>query len=260
MKVLLLLLGNRMVATLFRRQTGLDESDDELVIVPVVEHCDRDGAGLLAVLPRPDGVADVYAAILISGSSCMVTDCAPWSEQLAGWLREVVALDRTPVLGVCYGHQLLAHALGGKVRFNPAGRGLGTVAVAVDEHAVADDAVFSVFAQRPEVFMYASHVQHVCRLPFNAVRLARSAIDDNYAFRAGKWTYGTQFHPEFTSELVQNIITMRESALALEGRGDAVESLARVRHSPHGSELLRRFVDVARQKWHAEHGPVRSRL
>ena len=47
------------------------------------------------------------AGVVITGSHAMVTDHEPWSERTAAWLREGVALHK-PVLGICYGHQLLA--------------------------------------------------------------------------------------------------------------------------------------------------------
>jgi GMP synthase (glutamine-hydrolysing) len=62
------------------------------------------------VLPEPDDVAGV----VITGSHSMVTDHEPWSERAAAWLRRAV-VRQTPVLGICYGHQLLAYALGGEV-------------------------------------------------------------------------------------------------------------------------------------------------
>ena len=58
----------------------------------------------------------------------MVSEREPWSERAAEWLREV-AQRGIPLLGICYGHQLLAHALGGRVGANPQGREIGTVEV-----------------------------------------------------------------------------------------------------------------------------------
>lgn len=58
----------------------------------------------------------------------MVTDHGPWSEYTAMWLRETVE-QHTPVLGTCYGHQMLAYALGGEVGNNPHGYETGTVNV-----------------------------------------------------------------------------------------------------------------------------------
>ena len=61
-------------------------------------------------LPKPASAA----GIVITGSHDMVTDHRDWSERAAGWLSEAVS-SGVPTLGICYGHQLLAYALGGKV-------------------------------------------------------------------------------------------------------------------------------------------------
>jgi len=71
-------------------------------------------------LPDPAEVAGV----VITGSHSMVTDREPWSEQTALWLRGAVAAEAA-VLGICYGYQLLAHAIGGEVDFHPGGIELG---------------------------------------------------------------------------------------------------------------------------------------
>src|SRR5690348_5594920 len=73
------------------------------------------------VLPDP---RDVTGAV-ITGSAAMVTERAAWSECTAGWIRDAMDAE-TPLFGVCYGHQLMAHALGGTVGWLPAGREIGT--------------------------------------------------------------------------------------------------------------------------------------
>src|SRR5690348_9614466 len=90
----------------FRGAFGLPEGDVEVVRV-------FEGA------PLPAGHA--YRAMVVTGSAAMVTDREPWSVATAEYLLE--ALERNvPILGVCYGHQLLADALGGRVANNPRGR------------------------------------------------------------------------------------------------------------------------------------------
>ncbi|RYF49524.1 MAG: glutamine amidotransferase, partial [Comamonadaceae bacterium] len=67
-------------------------------------------------LPAPHAVAGA----IITGSWNMVTDREDWSELTAAWVREAFAGD-VPLLGICYGHQLMAHALGGVVDYHPQG-------------------------------------------------------------------------------------------------------------------------------------------
>ena len=78
-----------------------------------------------------------FAAAIISGSASMVTDRADWSEKSAAWVLEVMQAG-IPLFGVCYGHQLIAHALGGEVGYLPAGREMGSYEIALNEEAGAD--------------------------------------------------------------------------------------------------------------------------
>ncbi|RBF84007.1 glutamine amidotransferase, partial [Xanthomonas oryzae pv. oryzae] len=108
-------------------------------------------------LPDP---AD-FAGIIVSGSAAFVTDRADWSERSAEWLRHA-AHQGMPLLGICYGHQLLAHALGGEVDYNPAGRESGTIALELHPPAEQDP----LFAGLPPQFpAHATHLQTVVRAP-----------------------------------------------------------------------------------------------
>lgn len=113
-----------------------------------------------------------YAAIL-SGSHSMVTERAPWSERTAEWLRKAVA-GGVPMLGICYGHQLLAHAHGGQVADNPGGREFGTMQITLDGAAARDKLLGGLPARIP---MHEGHTQSVLSLPPDAMRLAENARD-----------------------------------------------------------------------------------
>ncbi len=181
--------------------------------------------------------ADAPLAVVVTGSSAMVSHRLPWSERTGAWL--VGAVDAgTPVLGICYGHQLLAHALGGVVGPNPHGREIGTVTGTVLP-AAADDPLF--VGLEPEFEVQATHLESVLSLPAHATTLATSRRDDHFAFRVnGRPAWGVQFHPEFSGDVMREYLEARRGVLESEGR-DVDALLAATRHTPTGTSVLRRF-------------------
>lgn len=183
-----------------------------------------------------------WAGVLISGSGAMVTDRADWSERTAEWLRHAHGRG-TPMLGICYGHQLIAHALGGHVDYHPKGREMGTVDVMLDP-AAGDD---PLFGDLPGTFhAHTTHMQSVLTPPPGAVVLARSGHDGCKAFRIGERSWGVQFHPEFSAHHMRGYIAARQTVLRDEGR-DPQAMHGAVRPAPHARRVLRRFVALSRR-------------
>ncbi len=169
--------------------------------------------------------------VIITGSHEMVTDRREWSERTASWLAEA-ASGGTPLLGICYGHQLLAHALGGVVDYNPRGEEMGTTEVTLLSAAFRDPLLDGLPAT---ITVHVSHSQSVIRLPPGAVRLAENAWDANQAFRIGACAWGVQFHPEFDAEI------MRAYA-AEEKRASDVNIV----DTPFGGRILKRFASLTK--------------
>ncbi|MGA2379021.1 MAG: glutamine amidotransferase [Spirochaetia bacterium] len=188
-------------------------------------------------LPSLDG----HFGIVITGSHAMVTERKDWSERAADWLRHAVREEK-PMLGICYGHQLLAHALGGEVGDNPKGREFGTVEVALDE-AARDDKFMGNLPSRIRV--HVGHTQSVLRLPPGAVRLASNPWDVNQAVRFGAHTWGVQFHPEFDSEIVREYIEYYSDVLSAEGQ-DSDRLVDCTTEDSSGRLVLRRFAELVR--------------
>lgn len=185
--------------------------------------------------PLPD--ARSGAGIIVTCSGAMVTDRADWSERTAAWLRDA-AHAGVPMLGICYGHQLIAHALGGEVGDNPRGREMGTYTISVTEAATGD----ALFSAAPATFpAQTTHLQSVLRLPDGAVALARSALDAHHAFRWRDRVWGVQFHPEFSATHMRGYIRARSGPLYREG-ADPVALVAAVRAAPEARAVLQRFV------------------
>lgn len=201
---------------------------DEAVVVDVE-------AG--AALPSRDG----FAGTIVTGSAAMVTDRAEWSERSAAWLHDA-AHAGMPLLGICYGHQLLAHALGGEVGDHPQGREMGTVDLELHAPA-AQDPLFAVLPARFQA--QATHLQTVLRAPAGATVLARSVHDACQAFRWGDRAWGVQFHPEFSATHMRGYVQARHVALQREGQ--CPKTIAgNVRATPQARRVLSRFVHHAR--------------
>jgi GMP synthase (glutamine-hydrolysing) len=182
-----------------------------------------------AELPPLDG----YAGVVVSGSAASVTERAPWILSTELRLAEAVRAG-TPVLGVCFGHQLLGQALGGRVARNPRGREIGTVHL----ERVAEDPLFS--GDEPfEVNM--THLDAVVELPAGAAVIGRTALDPHAAVRFGERAWGVQFHPEIDADVMAAYVDGRSAQIRAEGL-DLAAIRAGIRDGEPGRAVLRRFL------------------
>jgi len=181
--------------------------------------------------------------IIVSGSPLSVTDRAPWMLELGDELLRLGA-QGTPILGVCFGHQLLARAAGGEVVQNPRGREIGTVRVQLTE-AGRKDVLFASWADRPEIEVQATHLDAVDPLPPGAQVLASNENTAAQAYRLSETVAGVQFHPELWAEAMRDLILSRRDKLAAEGR-DA-EAIARQVREVEAGALLRAFAKQAQR-------------
>ncbi len=178
-----------------------------------------------------------FRGIVVTGSASMVSHREEWSERTGEWLANAVQAG-LPVLGVCFGHQLLAHALGGKVGPNPRGRQIGTTPIEMLPAASSDP----LLAHLPASFQaQTTHVESVHELPAGAVRLATSPRDENHAFRFGQRAWGVQFHPEFGADVMRGYIRARSEVIRSEGICPD-ELTTNVKETPLAHGLLARFA------------------
>lgn len=196
-------------------------------------------------LPHP---GDICGAI-ITGALAMVTDDDPWIKTLSDWI--LFAIDaELPMLGVCFGHHLMAQALGGVVGANPNGASFGNVQV-TRTNLSAPDPLFDAFPH--EVGMKVFHYQSVHRPPKGATVLARGENDPYYAMRFAPCAWGVQFHPEFDNCIMDRTCDVYASDMTSAGY-DVAELRARNTDDGTGRALLRRFATLVRQKTFQNHG------
>jgi GMP synthase (glutamine-hydrolysing) len=178
---------------------------------------------------------DDLAGIIVTGSHASVTELLPWMQMAAAWLYRAVVSEK-PVLGLCFGHQLLGHAMGGEVRRLAAGPENGTLPI---DLLVADEMLGPLLAVAPRVNMM--HEDSVVRLPPGAIALARTAHEPHAAVRFGPCAWGVQFHPEFDGSIVRSYLVGLREALRLAGRDPDV-LLASAADTPWSAAILCRFA------------------
>jgi GMP synthase (glutamine-hydrolysing) len=156
-------------------------------------------------LPPPRDVAGA----VITGSPHSVLDDAAWMGDVCEWARRADE-QGVPVLGVCFGHQLLGHAFGGRVERNPLGWELGTREVALTDAGRKDP----LFLGLPDRFVVQmSHRDHVADVPGSARLLATSDHSRVQAMAVGDAARGVQFHPEADATIARLFITARAGVL-----------------------------------------------
>lgn len=182
--------------------------------------------------PLPERVD--WDGLIITGSSSSVHHRAPWSEAAGAWVAARIQ-EGLPTLGVCYGHQLIADALGGESLPNPGGPEVGTFEVEVH----TDDPLFDGL---PGTFKtHLIHYDAVTRLPPGARALARSAATEFQAFAIGEHVRCVQWHPEFDAEGTREAVLQDAEALLRAGQ-DPVAAAAGVVPLPQGTRVIENFV------------------
>ncbi len=182
-----------------------------------------------------------FGGILVTGSPKSVTSPEPWMAPLGVWLVE--AARGRAVLGVCFGHQLLATALGGTVERNPLGREAGTTEIRLTE-AGRRDPLFEGLPAR--LMAQQTHEDHVTRMPSGATLLAGNAHSPVQAFAVGATIRCVQFHPEMDAERSRALAEARRDRLDRSAPGGHAAVLASIRETPGAERTLlnwaRRFV------------------
>ena len=177
----------------------------------------------------PDG--SEHAAYLITGSPAGVYDDLPWIAPLLHFIRR--ATDKK-LVGICFGHQALAEALGGKVEKSDKGWGIGLQRYVIDRRQPWMDGENAISVP-------ASHQDQVVIQPPNTQIVASS---DFTPFAGFAWTdrpaISFQFHPEFEPDYAKALIAQRHDSLP--SPDAATASLDAPNDRTRVAEWIRRFL------------------
>lgn len=188
----------------------------------------------------PDG--NSISGVIITGSHSMVTDHEKWSDDIIVWLREIASYG-IPILGICYGHQLIAEAFGGKVGYSPKGLEVGEAKIMLTNEG-KNDRLMSVMEN--EFLGYVTHSQTVLELPKGAKVLAYNDHEPHHGFVINNHIWGVQFHPEFNGEIMFKYVKEKEdSILRLERSVEDVYN--GIAEHVYGKILLNRFIELVEE-------------
>lgn len=155
---------------------------------------------------------------LITGSRRSVYEHEPWIVRLGELTRQLVA-QRRKLVAVCFGHQMVAHVLGGTTA-----RARHGWTVGVQQHHL--DAPFPWDPGVETVRLIHTHQDQVLELPACAARVGGNPLVPNGLYRIGDHVMAFQGHPEFQPGYARELYDGRRALLGEETYGNAVESLA----------------------------------
>jgi GMP synthase-like glutamine amidotransferase len=156
---------------------------------------------------------------LCSPSRSSVYDDSAWIAGVEGTLRAIVA-DDVPFVGICFGHQLLAQALGGRVERAAGGWGVGVQEYELLEPMPAGDG-------HRTCALIASHQDQVVDVPSELRVTARSDYCPVAGLAAGDRVWTVQGHPEFVPALADHLLGLRVELIGAERVATARASLTR---------------------------------
>ncbi len=189
---------------------------------------------------------DEVDAFLITGSKSSVYEDKAWIQQLQAFVRELHG-RRKKLVGICFGHQLIAQALGGKTEKSERGWGVGlhTHTFACTPHWHDRDGL--------ALDILVSHQDQVVQLPPQAELLAGSEFCPHAVVQIDQHILTFQGHPEFVADYAREIMTSRREIIGEATYRQGMASLAGV---SQGERVARWILNFLRAEQHSDSGDL----
>lgn len=176
-----------------------------------------------------------HEAWIVTGSKFSVYDDIEWINKLKEFVREIAKADKY-CIGVCFGHQMLGEAMGGKVLKSPMGWCVG-----VHQFEVLEDASW-MNPNQPKVNLLMSCQDQIQVLPPHSKVLAKATKCPVGIIQIGNKMLGIQGHPEFSSEYVKYLMKDRTNRIGEDIVTVGLESLKLPKHSDIVGKWINNFI------------------